>query len=88
MCKVKTGKAIQTNRDVQNLITSLILRQRSDFNKNGIMIQMRNKMRDTEMEIEDNQVEQMIMNTLGVLECSGVVDKKNGIYKKKNVMFG
>ncbi len=88
MCKVKTGKAIQTNRDIQNLITSVILRQRSDFNKNGIMIQMHNKMRDTEMEIEDNQVEQMIMNTLGVLECSGVVDKKNGIYKKKNVMFG
>lgn len=88
MCKVKTGKAIQTNRDVQNLITSVILRQRSDFNRNGLMIQMRNKMRDTEMEIEDIQVEQMIMNTLGVLECSGVVDKKNGIYKKKNVMFG
>lgn len=88
MCKIKTGKAIQTNRDVQNLITSVILRQRSDFNKNGIMMQMRNKMRDTEMEIEDNQVEQMILNTLGVLECSGVVDKKNGIYKKKNVMFG
>lgn len=88
MCKVKTGKAIRTNRDVQNLITSVILRQRSDFNKNGIMIQMRNKMRDTEMDIEDIQVEQMVMNTLGVLECSGVVDKRNGIYKKKKVMFG
>lgn len=88
MCKVKTGKAIQTNRDVQNLITSVILRQKSDFSKNKIMMEMINKMQEAEMKIEENQVEQMIMNTLGVLECNGVVDKKNGVYKKKNVMFG
>lgn len=87
MCKIKTGKAIRTNKDIQNLITSLILRQRSDFNESGLITQTHDKMQDTEMEIKDEQVERMIVNTLEVLECSGVVDRKNGIYKNV-IMIG
>lgn len=87
MCKVKTGKNICTDRDVQNLITSVILRQKRTFDSTAIILQTRNKLKDSEINLEDVQVEKMIFNTLGVLECNGVVGRKDGMYSKKQMLF-
>lgn len=87
MCKVKTGRNVRTDRDLQNLITSVILRQRRSFDKNVIVTQTRNKLRDSEMQLDNQEIEKMISRTLGILECNGVVGRKDGIYIKKEMIF-
>ena len=87
MCKVKTGKNVRTDRDLQNLVTSVILRQRRSFDRNEIVSQTKSKLRDSEMQLDNQEIEKMIYRTLGVLECNGVVGKKDGIYIKKEMIF-
>ena len=87
MCKVKTGKNVRTDRDLQNLVTSVILRQRRSFDRNEIVSQTKSKLRDSEMQLDNQELEKMISRTLGVLECNGVVGKKDGIYIKKEMIF-
>ena len=68
MCKVKTGKNVRTDRDLQNLVTSVILRQRRSFDRNEIVSQTKSKLRDSEMQLDNQEIEKMISRTLGVLE--------------------
>lgn len=87
MCKVKTGKNVRTDRDLQNLVTSVILRQRRSFGRNEIVSQTKSKLKDSEMQLENQEIEKMISRTLGVLECNGVFGKKDGMYIKKEILF-
>lgn len=87
MCKVKTGRNVCTNQDVQNLVTSVILRQKCNFNRDAIIEQIENRLQDSEVQLAERQVEKMVSNTLGILECNGVVGVRDGMYSKKNVLF-
>ena len=88
MCKIKVGKDVRTERDVQNLITSVILRQNSDFDREAIVVQFQKKMVDSEVKLKDYQIERKILSTLRTLECSGVIGVKNGVYRKKRMLIG
>lgn len=87
MCKVKTGRDICTDRDVQNLVTSVILRQKRNFQRNDIVLQTRNKMKASELQLADQKLETMVSNTLGVLERNGIVGRKDGVYSKRQVII-
>ena len=87
MCKIKTGKNICTDQDLQNLITSVILRQSRSFTINLIAEQTRDKLKDSNIALKDQQVEKMVSNTLNVLECNEMFGVKDGIYNKKEIIF-
>ena len=87
MCKVKTGRNVCTERDVQNLITSVILRQKRNFRRGEIVHQTKEKMKDSEIQLADQRVERMVSNTLGVLERNGIVGRKDGVYSKREVII-
>ena len=44
MCQVRTGANVQTVADLQNLVTSVILRQTQPFSKDNIKEQVFNKL--------------------------------------------
>ncbi len=44
MCRVKEGVAVVTNGDLQNLVTSIILRQTSVFSSQDIVATLQNKL--------------------------------------------
>lgn len=44
MCRVKEGAAVVTNGDLQNLVTSIILRQTSTFSIQDISSNLQNKL--------------------------------------------
>ncbi len=87
MCKVKTGRDVRTSRDLQNLITSVILRQTRSFDRGMIASQTKDKLKDSEMQLDSQEIEKMISRTLGTLECNGVVGGKDGTYIKKEMIF-
>ena len=58
MCKVKTGAEVQTAADLQNLVTSVILRQTDPFSKEMIKDQVLSKLEGSEfLSDEENQAQ-------------------------------
>lgn len=80
MCKVEVGKRVTTDRDLQNLVTSVILRQKSSFDEKEIVKQTRRKLKDSMYVEEDKKVQAVIHHTMRVLDCNGVFGMKDGVY--------
>lgn len=60
MCKVKTGALVQTDTDLQNLITSIILRQTKPFTKETIEEQLLSKLEGSVFSTENKKREQAL----------------------------
>lgn len=58
MCKVKTGSHVETYADLQNLITSIILRQTEPFTKETIEKQLEIKLDGSIFSTEPNKLTQ------------------------------
>lgn len=60
MCKVKTGTDVQTAADLQNLVTSVILRQVHPFSKDTIKEQVLSKLEGSEFSSDDEKKTQVL----------------------------
>ena len=60
MCKIKTGALVETDADLQNLITSVILRQTEPFTKETIEGQLLANLEGSAFSAEDEKREQAI----------------------------
>ena len=60
MCKVKTGSLVQTDTDLQHLITSIILRQTKPFTKESIEEQLLGKLEGSAFSTENKKREQAL----------------------------
>lgn len=80
MCKIKEGAAVQTKGDLQNLVTSVILRQTSTFSVEDIYQAARAKLIGSDYldRPELRQRCQDTISTLFVIDCIRSVDK--GMY--------
>lgn len=68
MCKVNTGALVQTDADLQNLITSIILRQTEPFTKETIEDQLLTKLEGSAFSTEDKKREQALKTCERTLE--------------------
>ena len=81
MCNVKEGKDVKTKGDLQNLVTSVILRQTSEFTVddiyNGTLARLGGS--DFYDSLEVKQRCEDTINTLFIIDCLEVVE--HGKYK-------
>lgn len=71
MCNVKEGKDVKTKGDLQNLVTSVILRQTSEFSVDDIYNGVRVRLTGSEY-YESPEVKQRCedtINTLFIYDC-------------------
>lgn len=79
MCKVRTGADVQTTADLQNLVTSVILRQTQPFSKDTIKNQVLTKLAGSEFlgdEIKRTQVIKVCERTLKLMVLSSSIKSK------------
>lgn len=81
MCNVKEGKDIKTKGDLQNLITSVILRQTSEFTVDDIYNDTLARLvgSDFSNSLEVKQRCKVTISTLFIIDCLDVVE--HGKYK-------
>lgn len=80
MCKIKEGAAVQTKGDLQNLVTSVILRQTSTFSAEDIYQATRAKLIGSNY-LDRPELKQRCEDTLAtlfIIDCIRSVGK--GIY--------
>lgn len=76
MCKIKTGKQVESRLDLQNLVTSIILRQRGRFIKSDLYQALEKELRNSEFHNGKEKkkiVADMCDETLKVLRLSDYV---------------
>ena len=81
MCKVKEGKDVKTKGDLQNLVTSVILRQTSEFTVDDIYNETLARLVGSDFydSLEVKQRCEDTISTLFIIECLEVVEP--GKYK-------
>lgn len=80
MCKIKTGKNVNCDKDLQNIVTSIILRQNYFFNESSILKVIHTKLKNSALINQDTKIENIIHTTFNVLERNDVIFSKDGIY--------
>lgn len=79
MCKVRTGADVQTTADLQNLVTSVILRQTQPFSKDTIKKQVLSKLAGSEFLSDGKKQTQVIKiceRTLKLMVLSSSIKSK------------
>lgn len=76
---IKIGNDIHNEQDVQNLITAIILRQRGEFTKQYLIKTVKHFLPAFEI-VNDNQIKEMINDTLIMLSKYGKIRHQNGSY--------
>lgn len=82
---IRVGKEIRSNKDIRNLIVSIILRQNSDFVEQQIFDLTKNHLKGSKMKIGADDILEMIEDTLNILGRNGEVTCWNGKYKAKGM---
>ena len=82
---IRVGKEIRSNEDIRNLIVSIILRQNSDFKKQGIFGLAKEYLKGSKVEMTNDDILTMIENVLDVLGKNGEITCWNGKYKTKEI---
>lgn len=85
MCRIKSGKAISNNEDIRNLITGIILRQKSEYYKDHILMLVLRYLDGANMIIDRTKVDQLVDNGLEILGRNGEVSCKNGRYRTAEI---
>lgn len=80
MCKVKSGVAIQSRQDVQNLVIGIINRQEKGYRKEEILNLVEYYMKGSRVTISKMYLEDIISKNLDMLYRNNCVRCKNGYY--------
>ena len=86
MCKIKVGKEVQDYKDLQNLVTSVILRQESDFTKLDLINEISKKLVDSNFSKNQKNIERMTDRTLEILERVEFIEEHGGLYSSTQVI--
>lgn len=87
MCEVKKNKDVQTESDLQNLVTSVILRQEDSFNVEQIYDFINADLCDSKYKDEQNLIKPLIKYTCQSFKEKDFLSSSNGKYSFKGVQF-
>ena len=85
MCKVKSGKSIHNEQDLNNLIKGLIFRQEMDFSEERIFNLLEKHTEGSPLNISQDRKKQLIANALDILCRYGDVICHGGIYRTRDL---
>ena len=85
MCYVKQGKEVTSEEDIRNLITGVILRQRTIYRKENALATVLAHLKDAAVEIEKDNVLRLLDDGLDILGRNGEVSCWNGVYKTSGI---
>ena len=82
MCMVKVRNEINTEQDVQNLITAIILRQKGKYTKKYLIKATKHYLPDPQIKtvVNDKKIKGMIDNTLATFHRIGKIKNFENIY--------
>lgn len=87
MCKVKTGAAVRTSADLQNLVTSSILRQPKPFTKSEIITQILKLLVNSPYASEKEQICDTCDHTIMFMELAGNIRSTADNHYRLTVSF-
>lgn len=83
MCRIKTGKQIVLESDLQNLVTATILRSTSPYSIDLLSIEVQNKCQGSDIDISYERIYELVTKTTrDFLRCE-YLDSYNGKYFSK-----
>lgn len=85
MCVVKTGVEVKTFRDLQNLVTSSVLRQPGLFDEHLVNEYAFERLQGSVYESEGALVKDMIRKTLFLLSHSSVLLAHDNLYQINDI---
>lgn len=86
MAKVKIGRDVKNEGDLQNLVTGIILRADGEFTLEEILPVINWNLRGSAYH-KSEKVEACLRKTLEIFENVEVVRYENGVYKVADVLF-
>lgn len=86
MCYIKYGKDIETREDVRNLITGLVLRQRSEYDKTHIINQVNKYMSGSRYTMTPRELDRMVADSLDIFRRNHVIRCWTGKYRTKSAV--
>lgn len=85
MCKIKSGEAILDNEDIRNLVTGVILRQKSAYREEKIFSTVLHYLSGSSVSIDDTSLSKLVDSGLDILVRNGEVSCWNGLYQTSGV---
>ena len=70
---------------IENLIKEIILNFSTSFNKRSVAIKVRDKLKEKDIEMKIEDIEQKVFNQLCLLENDGEVYLLNNVYRRKGI---
>lgn len=80
---IKYGKDVRTFEDARNLVTSMILRQKRDFDKASVTVQVCRYMSGSPLDITPRQLDRLISDSLDVCCRNHIIKCRTGIYRTR-----
>lgn len=80
MCRVKSGKMLKNQQDLQNLIIGIINRQKDSYDKNKILSIAKYFCKDADIEVGNSLLSNTIDDNLDFLYRKKIIDCKDGNY--------
>lgn len=86
MARVKIGRDIRNEGDLQNLVTSIIFRTEGEFTIEEILPVINWNLRGS-IYYKSEKVKECLENTLQVLERTEYVEYENGVFKGTDLLL-
>lgn len=80
MAHVKIGRDVKTSGDMQNLVTSILLRAEGKFTLEEVLTVINWNLAGSSYH-RSEETEKCLKNTLSILERDGTIRQKNGLYE-------
>ena len=87
MCKVKIGEQIVSKSDLQNLVTSSILREKIPYSIMSMSSKIEQDCKGSILCISRNEIEKLVNDTtLSLLRCEYLDSYENKYYLKSTIL--
>ena len=83
MCAVKTGEMVENEIDLQNLVTSVILRRSDAFNEKSIVESVENELSGSRL-LNTADIRKLVHYTLKIFMLNDYLYYQNGMYRAVN----
>lgn len=87
MCTVRLGMNIQSTADLQNLITSIILREKSLFTLDDVVSETKKNVLDSMFQESDDKIKEMCQDTITKLALFDCIQSVDGNSFKLSISF-
>mgnify|MGYP005782932195 CR=1 FL=1 len=86
MCKVKSGKMLKNQQDIQNLVIGIINRQENIYNSEEIVNMVDYYCKDAQVDVDRKTLSNMVNDNLDYLYRKAFINCSNGNYYPQTIL--